>query len=261
MVVYLQYCQKLDWCQGLLTAALLALLTMSAVNVCAQQSMQSLPDCPAKLLNKKVAVIMGPAKTSVNQQSFRSELFDQIRVLLEGKLLALSFEPIDQALLESQLSEKQKQLLLHGDVIGAANLVNQLGADLLLFWQLASQPQKMTSLDTKMVSVSLQFSLKLVAASSAKVLAGTQLIDKTAGLDAETAIIKLLNKKVDGLVSDILHQYCAKALILSEETEPSAAGVDSSTETPQPGNAQPQPPKFPAEDGIKSPMGGSVNEL
>ncbi|MEJ5301271.1 MAG: hypothetical protein WHS38_09815 [Thermodesulforhabdaceae bacterium] len=211
--------------------------------------------CPAELLNKKVAVILGSGSPDVT-----SEVVKDVGALLESKLLNCGLQIIDQATVEKIIPEQEKQLILRGDTVGAVTLSEKLGADLLLAGQLTARVRSMEGLQTNLKSVYVTLSLKLLDAKTGQAISSKVWSGKSAGLEPSRAVISALEKQSDSLIGEIYQEYCQKgsSLISKESKEPSGRSLSSEEKQEKlpsiEGRHEPSGPSHPKE----TPEGGTA---
>jgi hypothetical protein len=171
--------------------------------------------CPEEVANKKIAVIVGPT-SSIGKED--SELYSQIRNMLERELLALTFELIDQKSLESSLPERQRQLILSGDTVTAVNLGRKLGADLLLIGNVNTRSRRMPGMKTNLKTVHVDLDLKLVHKDSARILSVVGFSKKKAGMDPQEVAIKIMRSNVGDVTDRIFEEYCKQVRALPRKS-------------------------------------------
>jgi hypothetical protein len=222
--------KMISWCVVVLCFGL------SATGYCQTQ-------CPAELLNKKVAVILGSASVDAT-----SEVVKDVGALLESKLLNCGLQVIDQATVEKIIPEQEKQLILRGDTVGAVTLSEKLGADLLLTGQLTVKVRPIEGMQTNLKSVYVTVSLKLLSSKNSQAVSSKTWSGKGAGVEPSRTVLDVIGKKADELVSEIYQEYCQKGPSIigkggapsvesgtsekSQEALPSIEGRPQSGETP-----------------------------
>ncbi len=161
--------------------------------------------CPSELGGKKVAVLLGSGSMDATE-----ELLRDVIAVLEHQLLERGFQIVDQATVAKIIPEREKQLLLRGDTVGAVTLGEKLGADLLLTGQLTVNVRAMEGMKTTLKSVYVIITTKLLHAKTAEAIATKSWSGKSAGVNTAQTVLGLVEKQGPSMVEEIYGEYCTR---------------------------------------------------
>ncbi len=160
--------------------------------------------CATAAQASKVAVM-------VNSDS-GGDLESQVQGLIEDILYEIGFGIIDTNVVQSAISDAQRQLLFSGDKVAALQAADALNADLLMMVKVGVSSRAVNHLKTNLQSVSVGMSYRMVARDSGAVLSVFRLTDRTAGLDEGSAVILYLEKRSEEIAGKVKKDFCGRIL-------------------------------------------------
>lgn len=171
-----------------------------------------------------------------------SDLESQVQGLIEDILYEIGFGIIDRNVVQSAISDAQRQLLFSGDKVAALQAADALDADLLMMVKVGVNSRAVSHLKTNLRSVSVGVSCRMVARDSGAVLSVFRLTDRTAGLDEGSTVILYLEKRSEEIAGKVRKDFCGRILKGLGGPSPTVGlrgeGVDTPPSTLVPGGGE-----------------------